>query len=60
MNSSFYVYIYKDKKQNIQYVGYGKNSKRATSHQSKTHKLGIRLELRVASNLCIMSTGVNC
>lgn len=37
MNSSFYVYIYKDKKQNIQYVGYGKNSKRATSHQSKTH-----------------------
>jgi len=37
MNGGFFVYIYKDKKQNIQYVGYGKNSKRAISHQAKTH-----------------------
>ena len=37
MNENFFVYIYKDKNDNIQYVGYGKNSERAVSHQTKTH-----------------------
>ncbi len=32
-----FVYVYKDLKGRIEYVGYGKNAERARSHQSNTH-----------------------
>ncbi|WP_320151697.1 hypothetical protein [uncultured Tolumonas sp.] len=37
MNNNHFVYIYKDQKSSIQYIGYGKNPERAVSHQNKTH-----------------------
>lgn len=37
MKKNHFVYIYKDLSDKIHYVGYGKNTERAISHQSKTH-----------------------
>lgn len=41
MESSHYVYIYKDKKNTIKYIGYGKEARRAISHERKTHNASL-------------------